>query len=75
MNILERIYDAYPSSDLLAVERGKMPAFANDCGDGLFCFLCSELADPRDPLDAETIISRIDSAMNDLASVRQAFAE
>jgi hypothetical protein len=44
------------------------PEHYNDCGDTLFTFLMRELADEgeKSPMDQETAVQRLQSAMSDL---------
>ena len=71
------LYEAYPDQDLLPIEPpqpdetiGEFKLRAEDAGDTLFLFLCRE-AD--DEIDADEYVARLDRAMRDIASVRNAF--
>lgn len=80
--VLERLYDAYPDSDLLPIDPSELPGSYSDwrrfvnsmVGDTLFQFLCRELADPFDRLDDAERVARCNRAINDLIAVRDAFA-
>jgi hypothetical protein len=81
MNVTPKdIYDAYPGSDLLALE----PPEENEtfaaykkrmggnkgilaCGDTLFAFLLFEAADESD--DPDEVIRRFDTAVSDIEQV------
>jgi len=79
------IYDAYPGSDLLAIEPpeenetfdaykkrmgGARGIFA--CGDTLFAFLLFEAAD--ESADPDEVIRRFDTAVSDIEQVVTALA-
>ena len=71
------LYEAYPDHDLLPIEPpqpgetiGDFKLRADNAGDTLFLFLCRE-AD--DDIDAGEYLSRLDRAMRDIQSVRDAF--
>ena len=71
------IYAAYPDQDLLPIDPPQpgetIRAFASRAeaaGDTLFLFLCRE-AD--DEIDTDEYVARLDRALRDIASVRDAF--
>ena len=71
------LYEAYPDHDLLPIAPPKpgetIGAFklrAEEAGDTLFLFLCRE-AD--DEIDADEYVARLDRAVKDILSVRDAF--
>lgn len=73
------IYEAYPDHDLLPVEPphdnetlGEFSARAENAADTLFLFLCRE-AD--DEIDAHEYVARLNRAIGDIQSVRDAFRE
>ena len=73
------IYEAYPDHDVLPVEPpkpgetiGVFAYRAENAGDTLFLFLCRE-AD--DEIDAHVYMARLDRAIGDIQSVRDAFRE
>ena len=81
MNVTPKdIYDAYPESDLLALEppeenetfaayRQRMGGNKGilDCGDTLFAFLLFEAADESG--DPDEVIRRFDTAVSDIEQV------
>jgi len=80
MRIID-IYNAYPGSDLLPVDVAEdmtlediefVEATGPGIGDTLFVFLCRELANPDDELDADEAARRCESAMDQIAVVRDA---
>lgn len=73
------IYEAYPDHDLLPIEPahpgeaiGEFSVRAENAADTLFLFLCRE-AD--DEIDACEYVRRLDRAVGDIQSVREAFRE
>lgn len=71
------IYEAYPDHDLLPIEPpklgetiGKFSQRAENTADTLFLFLCRE-AD--DQIDAHEYVARLDRAICDLQTVKEAF--
>ena len=70
----EIVYDAYPSSDLLAVEppepgeslSGWHERVGSDCGDGLFDFIVREISDAEDD---QAALNRVATAQADLQAV------
>lgn len=80
---IKQVYDAYPSSDLLALpfEVTEATTLAdleglahNDwaVGDTLFMFLCRELCSPRDEIDEAEARRRIGTVFLDLSAVADA---
>ncbi len=73
------IYEAYPDHDLLPIEPPRsgetiheFAARAGNAADTLFLFLCRE-AD--DEIDASEFVARLDRAIGDIQSVRDALRE
>ena len=73
------IYEAYPDHDVLQIEPpkpgetiGEFAYRAENAGDTLFLFLCRE-ADEE--IDAHVYMARLDRAIGDIQSVRDAFRE
>jgi len=73
------IYQSYPDADLLPIEAPKpgetisqFRVRAENAGDTLFLFLCRE-AD--EDIDAQEYMSRLDRAIRDIQSVRDAVRE
>lgn len=73
------IYEAYPDHDLLPIDPphagetiGDFSDRAENAADTLFLFLCRE-AD--DEIDAREYLARLDRAIGDIQSVRDAFRE
>lgn len=48
------------------------PADVPECGDGLLKFLLTECSGPEDCYDHQTMVTRINTAINDLIKVRDA---
>lgn len=84
-NIAQVVYDSYPDSDLLPMDRPGPKVWPPDAGqdsdDTLFQFIMNEMADARsDPrLDVDTQIGRMERAIADIqaviAGIRKAAAE
>jgi len=73
------IYEAYPDHDVLPIEPPRpgetiheFAYRAENAGDTLFLFLCRE-ADEE--IDAHVYMARLDRAIGDIQSVREAFLE
>lgn len=73
------IYEAYPDHDVLPIEPpkpgetiGQFAYRAENAGDALFLFLCRE-AD--DEINAHVYMARLDRAVGDIQSVRDAFRQ
>jgi len=73
------IYEAYPDHDLLPIEPprpgqtiSEFACRAENAGDTLFLFLCRE-ADEE--IDAHVYMTRLDRAIADIQSVRDAFTD
>lgn len=73
------IYEAYPDHDLLPIEPphagetiGEFSARAENAADTLFLFVCRE-AD--DEIDVHEYLARLDRAMRDIQSIRDASRE
>lgn len=75
----QAIYEAYPDHDLLPIEPpkpgetiGEFAYRVENAEDTLFLFLCREAAED---IDAHVYMARLDRAIGDIQSVRDAFLE
>ncbi len=81
--VAETLYEAYPDNDILAVGPPRCDETIGDFadrvekagGDMLFLFLCREVGSIGGDLDAAERLDRLESAIDDIRSVRDAFAE
>ena len=77
------IYDAYPGADLLGIDpptssttmadfcRDDVYPRADNCGDGLFSFLVSELGETG--LSLDDCVNRLHTIASDIAAITRAF--
>lgn len=83
MITIKQVYDAYPSSDLLAfpfeitdaTTLADLEGLADNdwaVGDTLFMFLCRELCSNRDEIDEKEARRRVGTALLDLSAVADA---
>ena len=79
---LRDLYEAYPDSDLLPLDPENLTLETVEfeerrcgLGDTLFLFLARELCAPADVCDLDIQLSRVESAIGELESIRRALQQ